>query len=126
MLKIMPFDLCLVVFVVKNELLMNSFCRNLQTNKTATLWSRLPTVSISPILFIMFVYLSAVLLPFVSLHNIGRASCFIVTQFKYPLWFSLLQTERALIRVSQSCVTALTSSVITSTLITVRSPFPLI
>lgn len=105
---------------------MNTFCRNLKTSKTATLCSRRPTVSSSQILFNMCVYLSDVLLPFVSPHNIGRASRFNAMQFKHPPWCSLLQTERAPIRVSQSCVTALKSLVITSTLIMVRSPFPLI
>lgn len=73
----------------------------------------------------MFVYLSVVLLPFVNLDDTGRAFCLNVSQFKYPC-SGLLQTEGGLIGVSQSCVTALTSLVITSTLITVRSPFPLI
>lgn len=123
-LKIRLFDSCLVVFVVKNRLL-NSFCRNFQTKKTATLCSRRPTVSISPILSNMFVYPSLVLPPFVNLDNIGRAFCLNVTQFKYPC-SSSQHTDGGLIRVSQSFVTALTSLVITSTLITVRSPFPLI
>lgn len=73
MLKIKPFHPCLVVFVVRNGRLMNKFCCKFQTNKTATLWSRLPTVSISPIFFNMFVYLPAVPLPFVNLHDVGRA-----------------------------------------------------
>lgn len=58
---------------------MNTFSRNYQTNKTATLCSRLPTVSISPILFNMFVYLSVALLPFDNLPNIGSALCLNVT-----------------------------------------------
>lgn len=49
-----------------------------------------------------------------------------VMLFKYLPCFTWLQTDGGLIRVSLSSVTALTSLVITSTLITFRSPFLLI
>lgn len=65
-MKIKPFDFCLVVFVEKNKLRVNTLCHSFHTNKTATLCSRLPTVSIAPIVFNMFVYLSVVILLFVN------------------------------------------------------------
>lgn len=104
MLKIKPFDSYAVVFVVKNRLLMNPWCSQFST-KTATLCCRRPTVSISPIVFNMFVYLSVVLLPFVNLPNIGSTLFLNVTQLNILLAISLLQTEGGLIRVSQSFVT---------------------
>lgn len=102
---------------------MNTFCCLSQTNKTATLRSRLPTVSISPIFFNMFVYLSAVLLPFVNLRNVGLAEHGVVMQCSLNILLVLVWCR---LKQWSGSPNALTSLVIASTLITVRSLFPLI
>lgn len=56
----------------------------------------------------------------------GSTLCLNVTWFKYLPCSTLLKTEGGLIRVSRSFAAALTSLVITSSLIMVRSLFPLI
>lgn len=102
---------------------MNTFCCLSQTNKTATLRSRLPTVSISPIFFNMFVYLSAVLLPFVNLRNVGLAEHGVVMRCSLNILLLLVWCR---LKQWSGSPNALTSLVIASTLITVRSLFPLI
>lgn len=126
LLKINPIDSCLAAFVVKNGLLMNTFVAISKPTKLPLCVADVP-LFISPqsclMCFLICPWCYCLLLIF---PNIGRELCLNVLPVKHPPCFSLLQTEGGLITVFQSFVTALTSLVITSTLITVRSPFPLI